>query len=91
MPFAGVARAELDSFFRRQEERGKSYCGTCLVEQLTQRGARKVSVVAWTAAVEEAFVHPGSLQVRSGRCAICQTPGLSIGAKLDSAVGDRGS
>ena len=86
MTFNGFARAELESFFRRSEERGKFYCGTCLAEQVTRRGARRVSVAAWTVAIDEAFVHPGLLQVRSGRpCEICKKPGLSIGVEsLDS-------
>ena len=80
----GFARAELDSFFRRHEERGRSYCGACLVEQLSRRGARKVAATAWTGAVEEAFVHPGLLQVRSDRpCEVCKKPGLSIGAECE--------
>jgi NitT/TauT family transport system substrate-binding protein len=37
----GVARDELENFFRRGEERGMFYCGTCLAMQLTRLGARK--------------------------------------------------
>lgn len=90
MTFDGFARDELESFFRRREERGKFYCGTCLAMQLTRRGVRKVTAIAWTAAVEEAFMHPGLLHVRSGRpCEICKQPGLTIGAEpRDSEVGE---
>jgi hypothetical protein len=89
MTFDRFARAELESFFRRREELGKFYCGTCLAMQLTRRGARKVSEAAWTAAIEEAFVRPGLLQVRSVRaCEICKKPGLSIG--VDSAKSQAG-
>ena len=82
MIFAGAARAELDCFFRRREERGRFYCGACLVQQLSQRGARKIAETDWTAAVAEAFKHPGVLQMRSdGPCAACQKSRPSIGAE----------
>jgi hypothetical protein len=78
---AGFARAELDCFFRRREERDKSYCSTCLVVQLARRGTKKVAAVTWTEAVEEAFTHARLLQVRSGKpCEVCKKPGLTIGA-----------
>ncbi len=82
MTFDGFARAELENFFRRQEERGKFYCSTCLVVQLTRRGARKVVPVAWTAAIEEAFVQPGRLPVRFDRpCEACKKHRPTIGVE----------
>jgi hypothetical protein len=90
MTFDGFARDELESFFRRREERGKFYCSTCLALQLARRGVRKVTAVAWAAAVDEAFINPGLLRVRSGRpCEVCKQPGLSIGAEpQEDEVGD---
>ena len=89
MSFDVFARAELESFFCRREEHGKFYCGACLVQQLTQRGARKVTGAAWTAATEEVVVRPGLLQVRADRsCEICKRPGLTIGVEApDGEVG----
>lgn len=88
MAFDRFARVELDRFFCRREERGKFYCSACLVEQLTERGSRRIRAAFWTAAIEEAFVHPGLLQVRGGRpCEVCKTRDLSIGAEsLESEV-----
>ena len=48
-------------FFCRQEEHGKFYCSACLVQQLSERGARKITVAAWTVATKEAFGSPGLL------------------------------
>ena len=77
----GPARGELDSFLHRREERGRFYCGACLVQQLTQRGARKLTDAHWTEAVADAFQHPGVLQVRSDQpCEACQKSRPSIGA-----------
>jgi hypothetical protein len=81
MAFEGFARAESDSFFRRREERGRFYCGVCLADQLNRRGARRITEAAWMAAIEDAFMHPGLLQVRPGRpCETCKKPRPSIGA-----------
>jgi len=90
MTFDGFARYELESFFLRRDEQGKFYCRTCLAMQLARRGARKITAIAWAAAVEEAFINPGLLRVRPGRpCEICKQPGLSIGADPhDDEVGD---
>ena len=81
MSFDVFARAELESFFCRREEHGKFYCRACLVQQLSDRGARKITVAAWTVATKETFVNPGLLQVRFGTCEICKRPGHSIGTQ----------
>ena len=89
--FDGFARAELEAFFSRREERGKFYCGTCLARHLTRRGARKIAADAWIAAIEEAFLRPGRLQVRSGGpCESCETAGSCIGMEpLDTELDDQ--
>ena len=82
MNFDGFARVELENFFRRREERGKFYCSACLIQQLRQRGARKITMAAWTVATNETFGNPGPLQVRFGACEICKRPSQSIGRHL---------
>jgi len=87
MAFECFARAELDSFFRRREERRRFYCSVCLADKLSQRGARRITKAAWISAIQDAFVHPGLLFVRPGNpCDTCKKPGPSIGAvSADSA------
>ena len=81
MNFDGFARVELENFFRRREERGKFYCSACLVQQLRERGARKITVAAWIVATKETFESPGLLRTRFGACEICKRPSHSIGTQ----------
>jgi hypothetical protein len=75
------AQQELEAFFRRREERGKSYCAACLVERLARRGSRRVEPAAWTTVVANAFERPNPLQVKPrGPCEACQQLRPSIGA-----------
>ncbi len=57
------------------------YCATCLVAQLRQRGSRVFSLASVQGAVQDAFTHPGGLQLKLvGACEACEKPRPCVGA-----------